>query len=114
MEPTTILKRFQKPGSFYLWAVTFFLLWILIIIAFYVATIKIDYIWHWEKIPGYFLYKDTIAITAEIDGEVETISIEGEKALILVKGYDETDIGNGQARRRRQKPAVLYGPKTED
>jgi polar amino acid transport system permease protein len=117
MEPTTISKRFQKPGSFYLWAGTFFLLWILIIIAFYVATIKIDYIWHWEKIPGYFLYKDTVAITAEIEGEVETISIEGEKALIRVKGYDETDIGNGSARRRRQEgqiPAVLYGPKTED
>lgn len=117
MEPTTISKRFQKPGSFYLWAGTFFLLWVLIIIAFYVATIKIDYIWHWEKIPGYFLYKDTVAITAEINGEVETISIEGEKALIRVKGYDETDIGNGSARRRRQEgqiPAVLYGPKTED
>ena len=91
MEPTTILKRFQKPGSFYLWAVTFFLLWILIIIAFYVATVKIDYIWHWEKIPGYFLYKDTIAITSEIDGEVETISIEGEKAVVRVKGDDETE-----------------------
>ena len=116
MEPTTISERFQKPGSFYLWAGTFFLLWVLIIIAFYVATIKIDYIWHWEKIPGYFLYEDTVAITAEIEGEVETISIEGEKAVIRVKGYDETDSGNGQARRRRQKeqPAVLYGPKTED
>ena len=116
MEPTTISERFQKPGSFYLWAGTFFLLWVLIIIAFYVATIKIDYIWHWEKIPWYFLYKDTVAITAEIEGEVETISIEGEKAVIRVKGYDETDSGNGQARRRRQKgqPAVLYGPKTED
>ena len=116
MEPTTISERFQKPGSFYLWAGTFFLLWVLIIIAFYVATIKIDYIWHWEKIPGYFLYKDTVAITAEIEGEVETISIEGEKALIRVKGYVETDIGNGSARRRRQKgqPAVLYAPKTED
>ena len=117
MDSTTILKRFQKPGSFYLWAVTFFVLWILIIIAFYIATVKIEYIWHWEKIPGYFLYKDTVAITAEIEGEVETISIEGEKALIRVKGYEETDIGNGQARRRRQKgqiPAVPYGPKTED
>jgi polar amino acid transport system permease protein len=116
MEPITISKRFQKPGSFYLWAGTFFLLWVLIIIAFYVATIKIDYIWHWEKIPGYFLYKDTVAITAEINGEVETISIEGEKAVIRVKGYVETDIDNDSARRRRQKgqPAVLYDPKTED
>jgi len=116
MEPTTISERFQKPGSFYLWAGTFFLLWVLIIIAFYVATIKIDYIWHWEKIPGYFLYKDTVAITTEIEGEVETISIEGEKALIRVKGYDKTDIVNDSARRRRQKgqPAVLAGPKTED
>ena len=116
MELTTISKRFQKPGSFYLWAGTFFLLWVLIIIAFYVATIKIDYIWRWEKIPGYFLYKDTIAITTELEGEVETISIEGEKAVIRIKGYDETDISNGSARRRRQKgqPAVLAVPKTED
>jgi polar amino acid transport system permease protein len=91
MDPTTILKRFQKPGSFYLWAVTFFLLWILIIIAFYFATVEIEYIWRWEKIPGYFLYKDTVAITAEIDGEVETIFIEGEKAVIRVKGDDETE-----------------------
>jgi polar amino acid transport system permease protein len=91
MKPTTILKRFQKPGSFYLWAVTFFLLWVLIIIAFYFATVKIEYIWRWEKIPGYFLYKDTVAITAEIDGEVETISIEGEKAVVRVKGDDETE-----------------------
>lgn len=91
MDSTSISKRFQKPGSFYLWAVTFFLLWILIIIAFYFATVKIEYIWRWEKIPGYFLYKDTVAITSEIDGEVESISIEDEKAVIRVKGDDETE-----------------------
>ena len=117
MEPTSILKRFKKPGSFYLWVCTFFLLWVLIIIAFYIATVKIEYIWRWEKIPGYFLYKDTIEITSEIEGEVETITIEGEKAIIRVKGYDETDISTGPVRSRRQreqKPAVLNGPKTED
>jgi polar amino acid transport system permease protein len=39
-------------------------------------------------VPRYFISQETIEIYAEIEGDVETVSIEGEKATILIKGSD--------------------------
>ncbi|MGD2023723.1 MAG: amino acid ABC transporter permease [Desulfobacterales bacterium] len=57
---------------------------------FYYATQKIEYVWRWHRVPIYFAYEDTIDITSEIDGEVASITKEGDTATIAVKGLGES------------------------
>ena len=63
---------------------------VIVIGLFYYATQKIEYVWRWNRVPVYFAYKDTIEITSEIDGDVASITKEGDTATITVKGLDES------------------------
>jgi polar amino acid transport system permease protein len=56
---------------------------------FYYATQKIEYVWRWNRVPVYFAYEDTIEITSEIDGDVASITKDGDTATITVKGLGE-------------------------
>jgi polar amino acid transport system permease protein len=56
---------------------------------FYYATQKIEYVWRWNRVPVYFVYEDTIEITSEIDGDVASITKDGDTATITVKGLGE-------------------------
>ncbi|MCP4687973.1 MAG: ABC transporter permease subunit, partial [Desulfobacterales bacterium] len=58
---------------------------------FYFANQRIQYIWHWERLPIFFYYQETVEIITEIDGEVAAVSIDGKEALITVKGAGETE-----------------------
>ncbi len=69
----------------------FFIFILLVGYFFYFANSRIQYIWHWERLPIFFWYEETIEINSEIDGEVESISIAGNEASITVKGKDETE-----------------------
>jgi polar amino acid transport system permease protein len=66
----------------------FFALVILVTGVFYYSTQKVEYIWRWNRVPIYFAYQDTIDIRSEIDGEVESITVSGDKATVTVKGID--------------------------
>ena len=90
METTESIQRFKQPNSYYVWAGIFLLLLGIITGLFYYATLKVEYTWRWFRIPQYFWYIDTIEIRSEIDGNVESIDYSGEKAIIRVKGLDET------------------------
>ncbi len=57
---------------------------------FYYATQQIEYVWRWNRMPIYFVYKDTIEINAEIEGEVGSIVRKGKEAAVTVKGDAET------------------------
>ena len=57
---------------------------------FYYATQKIEYVWRWHRVPIYFAYEEKIEITSEIEGEVASITKEGQTAIITVKGLDES------------------------
>jgi polar amino acid transport system permease protein len=59
--------------------------------AFYYASQKIEYVWRWNRVPIYFAYKDDIDITSEIDGDVESITKSNNKAVITIKGLDESE-----------------------
>jgi polar amino acid transport system permease protein len=56
--------------------------------ALYIATIQVDYVWRWNRVPQYFFYKDREEIRAEIAGEIKSLAAEGEKSRILLKGAD--------------------------
>lgn len=89
MTSSSNIRRLNKEVSYYLWIGVFFLLVIGSCIALYYATLQIDYVWRWFRIPRYFVYEDIIETKADINGEVESISAEGKQALIHIKGKDE-------------------------
>jgi polar amino acid transport system permease protein len=56
--------------------------------ALYIATVQVDYVWRWNRVPQYFFYQDREEIRAEIQGEIESVSAEGEYRRILLKGAE--------------------------
>ena len=80
----------DRPPSYYVWVGVFIVFALIVAALFYYATQKIQYVWRWNRVPIYFVYKDTIEITSEIDGDVEGIVKEGETAVITVKGLGES------------------------
>lgn len=91
MKLSTNLQRFHNRTTHYLWIAGFFLMIALVVGGLYFATLQIDYVWRWYMVPRYFIAQETIEIRAEIEGDVESISIEGEKATILVKSGAEEE-----------------------
>lgn len=91
MDTTQSLQRFKQPNSYYVWAGVFIMLVGIITGLFYYATLQVEYTWRWFRVPQYFWYQDNIEIRSEIDGDVESIKISGEKATISVKGVSETE-----------------------
>ena len=80
-----------RAPAYYIWVGVFVLFMMTMIGIFYWATQKIEYIWRWNRVPIYFVYKDTIQITSEIDGDVESIKIQDKKATITIKGLDGSE-----------------------
>jgi len=91
MDSLATIKRFQKPGSYYVWVGVFFLLIFMACYSLYYSTQKIDYVWRWYRIPQYFVFKDQIEIRAEIEGEVERITPKDKTAIILVKDQEQSE-----------------------
>ena len=91
MSTTTIVSRFTKPRSYYIWVGVFILAVLLIVGAFYYATQKVEYIWRWNRVPIYFLYQDNIEIISDIDGEIESLKKDGDNAVVTVKGLDKVE-----------------------
>ena len=52
------------------------------------ATEKIDYIWQWNRMPRYILFKDTVEVTSADDSTVKTIEKRGSIFSITVKALD--------------------------
>ncbi len=89
MTSSSNIRRLNKEVSYYLWIGVFFLLVIGSCIALYYATLQIDYVWRWFRIPRYFVYEDIIETKADLEGEVKSISADGKQAVIYIKGKDE-------------------------
>lgn len=84
-------RQFNRPTSYYIWVGVFFLFLFTLTGSFYYASQKIEYIWRWNRLPIYFVYKDDIEITSEIDGEVESIVLKEKEAVITIKGMDASE-----------------------
>jgi polar amino acid transport system permease protein len=91
MEAPPILKSKFTPFAYYIWVAVFLLVITVIAGALYYATLKIDYVWRWYRIPQYFFYKDHVDIRSAVEGEVEAVTFEKGNAVISVKGISETE-----------------------
>ncbi len=114
-----------RAARYNLWVGVFCVFILVTAGVFYYATQKIEYVWRWNRVPIYFVYKDDIHVYSEIDGDVESITPQGEKSIITVKGLegavsytvpaasvgvDEGEIisiGDTLAKYQRWKPGLL-------
>ncbi|MDH3357688.1 MAG: ABC transporter permease subunit [Desulfobacteraceae bacterium] len=91
MDFSLILRRLKTSSSYYISVGIFIILVIGIVSSLYYSALKIDYVWRWYRIPQYFVYQDQVEIRAEIEGEVESILLEDNKATIRVKSDGEAE-----------------------
>ena len=91
MDFSLILRRLKTSSSYYISVGIFIILIIGIASSLYYSALKIDYVWRWYRIPQYFVYQDQVEIRAEIEGEVESILLEDNKATIRVKSDGEAE-----------------------
>jgi polar amino acid transport system permease protein len=80
-----------RPAGYNIWVGVFWVLLLVMAGAFYYATQKISYVWRWNRVPIYFVYKEDIYIISEIDGDVESITKDDKGAVITVKGIDVSE-----------------------
>lgn len=115
-------ERFRRSVS---WAALF-----LIIIGLITGTVhttnKVDYIWRWEQIPRYIIFKEVIEVTVEEDATVTAIEKEGSDTVIVTLNFfdeeqyytvpsnmvdlkvgDELDRGQVLAEGERYRPGLL-------
>jgi len=79
-------ERFRRSLS---WA-ALFLIAAGLIAATVHTTNRVEYIWRWEQIPRYILFKQTIEVTAEDDATVTALEREGSDTVIVaVNFFDE-------------------------
>lgn len=57
----------------------------------YYATSKVDYVWHWNRIPKFFYYEASININTDIDGQIASIKQNGKKSIIIVNGDGQSE-----------------------
>ena len=91
MGRTTAVRRGMSEKKYYMWIGVFILIIVSALFLLYAATMQIDYVWGWHKLPSTFFFHEQVEINAEIEGTVEGISPEGEEAVITVKGPGETE-----------------------
>jgi polar amino acid transport system permease protein len=80
--------RRRRSRSYYVGAAAFFALLFGLSAALYIATVKVDYVWRWNRIPQYFVYKAQLDIRSDMDGEIADIRSEGDTRRVLLKGAD--------------------------
>ena len=83
------VRRAMPKSKYYFWIGIFFLIIFSIIFLIYFATMRIDYVWAWYKIPSAFLHHRQVEITADIQGTVTDITSKGDQAVIAVQGVGE-------------------------
>ncbi|MCP4110255.1 MAG: amino acid ABC transporter permease [Desulfobacteraceae bacterium] len=83
-------RSLKQKDTYYIWVGIFFLIVIGGAVSLYYAALQIDYVWRWHSIPQYFVYEEQVEITSETYGDIESIELKDEQAVIRVKAENET------------------------
>ncbi len=70
------------------WHAVFIVIMVAALGGLYWATLQVDYVWRWNRIPKYFYYQDQVDISSEIEGVVSAVTVSGDTAQIVVSGDD--------------------------
>jgi polar amino acid transport system permease protein len=82
------IPRKKRGRSYYVSALAFVALASGLTAALYFATVRVDYVWGWNRVPQYFFYREKIEVRAETEGEIERIAVEGDRRRLVVKDAD--------------------------
>jgi len=91
MESSSLQKPRTKANTIF-WISVFFLGVFSMLAILYIATIKIDYVWRWYNVPRYFAHHEKVETKAEIEGTVASISADGNRTVVSVKGEDGAEV----------------------
>jgi polar amino acid transport system permease protein len=80
----------QSRVNYYIWVGIFFIFIFSLFYGTYYATLKVDYVWRWYRVPQYFFFKDQIETRSEIQGEVDKIVQQDNEAVVTIRGEGET------------------------
>ncbi len=81
----------MPKAIYYFWVGVFVLIIVSLVMTIYVATMRIDYVWGWYKLPNTFIYKENVKIPSEIEGTVTSIIPKGDQAIVTVEGVGEKE-----------------------
>ena len=87
----TAVRRTMPKAKYYIWVGVFVFILVSLVMTIYIATMRIDYVWGWYKLPGAFIYKEEVEITSEIEGTIGSIRPDGDEAIITVEGVGEKE-----------------------
>ncbi len=79
------LDRPKGKGYFLFWRSVFALGLGLALFAMYQASVSVEYIWRWNRVPQYFWTTEAIDIHATQEGEVSRVERSGETAVIVLR-----------------------------
>ena len=88
----SITDYLRTRGWRHISIVLFFVMLGMFITGTYFATLKVEYVWRWYRIPQYFYYEDTVETRAEIEGEVASLTPKGDQVEVVVRGVDEEEL----------------------
>ncbi|MCJ7539498.1 MAG: hypothetical protein MUO88_07530, partial [Desulfobacterales bacterium] len=54
--------RMQSKATYYFWVGVFIVFMLAVFSGTYFATLKVDYVWRWYRVPQYFFFKDHVEI----------------------------------------------------
>lgn len=89
MDALSETGRIRREPSYYLWAGVFVLVMAAVLGGLYFATIEIDYVWRWYRVPQYFVTHRQIEIRADVKGEVVEIRQAAGGTVVVVKGPND-------------------------
>jgi len=81
--------RMQSKATYYFWVAVFIVFIMAVFSGAYYATLKVDYVWRWYRVPQYFFFKDHIDIRSEIQGEVDKIFRQHQEALVTIRAESD-------------------------
>lgn len=74
------------------WKAAFVVSLVVVCWMLYYATQKIDYVWRWYRVPQYFISEQVIEVKASFQGEVKSLTPDGENTNVLVVGDGEEEL----------------------
>jgi len=91
MSYTAKVGSLTRANKNTIWIGVYVALMIFLCVGFYWTTTQTNYIWRWNRIPDYFYYNETVEVTAEIEGEVASISQRDGDTVIILEGGGESE-----------------------
>ncbi len=79
------IDRNRSKLNRYSWMGVYLFCLLGIMLALYLATIQIDYVWRWNILPKYFYNQAQITVTAKAEGTVTSISTGKDAAVVTLK-----------------------------